>query len=185
MVRTYNCIIAPVLLVSILCSYSCNDRNDKTLALRQSHISLEKGYEAYEISEKINQILVRVKVKKWTEQDINNIDSLSQNFVQKLRSDIEYINQEKASYRETSLFDSTVEYLRAVEKLEEIIPQFVRYVTDTTAAGEDLELNTTLRNRALAVQRSGMDWKNARNEFYAQSGITQNEIDSIENLIRN
>ena len=171
------------ILLMLQFTFCKNEQDAKALALQQAHISLKKGYEAYLDSESINKIILDIQNEGLNQNHLTSLDSLSNRLVKKIDGDIGEMVKWKSNYRNTELFDSTIEYLEVIMRYEKQIPEFFRFLSNSTEE-KNVEAKNNMRSLALLVKEQGDNWGRSKILFYNKFGIKQKEIDSIERMVR-
>lgn len=175
-----------VILVTFL---SCENKPSKKEALTQLQYCLSAQELTANKFNKRNPYLRKIIAKSTTNKDhfdksdFTEINKISKEINQLVDAQVHILMNAKKSYTNTELFDATIEHIKFTKEFNTISIKFLETVEDTITSNNldfqesiiEYNQNSKLKNESHKIELS---------RFYETYDITQNEIDSIMEIIR-
>ncbi len=117
---------------------------------------------------------------------INSIENISNEIKHKYKKHKDFINGIKKKHQDTRFFDATIDFLDTDEKLEIKTDSLVKsLINPKSDKDKEKELGEEVKKLAFNLTTEQNIYENKESDFHNDNKITQKEVDSIVNLIKN
>jgi len=182
-------IIISVLILFTL--FNCKKDYSKNDAIMQSYYCLSIKDEMGVLSNKRNPyflILAKNIENEITPNDsiINSIENISNEIKNKFKKHKDFIKRIKTEHQDTRFFDATIQFLDTYENLEVKTDSLVKsLINPKSEKRKEKKLSEELQKLVTNLTVEQTIYINKESDFHDDNFITQKEVDSIVNLIKN